>query len=181
MTEGHPERSEESVYERKIMWLPRDERYLLMVYYICNPQPSPAEQIYCANELECFFIKKYLWIPFVGPKMVIRLARLLRDQKSTDSTPDGNQSVLSLVKTDHRIKSINTMLKERDLIEVRDCGTCFYEIKMKLKGLDLGRKYASWLTRSGLWFAEYKDHWFWLIVGFLGGIIGALIVNWLSK
>jgi len=26
-----------------------------------------------------------------------------------------------------------------------------------------------------------KDHWFWLIVSFLGGIIGALIVNWLLK
>ena len=48
-------------------------------------------------------------------------------------------------------------------------------------GYDLGRKYSSWWTRSGLCFAEYRHHWIWLIVSFLGGIIGALLVNWLSN
>jgi hypothetical protein len=54
-------------------------------------------------------------------------------------------------------------------------------LKFNLKGLDLANRYDNWFMRTGLWFAEYKDHWFWLIFGFLGGIIGALLVNWLSK
>ena len=55
-------------------------------------------------------------------------------------------------------------------------------ITLYQQGHDLGKKYnSSWLVWSGLWFAEYKDHWFWLILGFLGGIIGAVLVNWLSK
>jgi hypothetical protein len=54
-------------------------------------------------------------------------------------------------------------------------------LRLTIKGYDLGRKYNSFWIRSGLWFAEYKHHWIWLIVGFLGGIIGALLVNWLSN
>lgn len=54
-------------------------------------------------------------------------------------------------------------------------------LSLTLEGYDLGRKYNSWWIRSGLWFAEYKYHWIWVIVSFLGGIIGALLVNWLSN
>ncbi len=54
-------------------------------------------------------------------------------------------------------------------------------LEFTLKGYDLGRKYDSWWSRTGLWYSEYKGHWMWLIVAFLGGIISTLIVNWLSK
>jgi hypothetical protein len=54
-------------------------------------------------------------------------------------------------------------------------------IILKLEGYDLGRKYSSWWTRSGLCFAEYKNHWIWIIISFLGGVLGALLINWLSK
>lgn len=54
-------------------------------------------------------------------------------------------------------------------------------LEFTLKGLDLANKYNCWFTRSGLWFAECKDHWLWLILGFIGGILGALLVNWLSN
>jgi len=56
-----------------------------------------------------------------------------------------------------------------------------FKINLTLKGLDLGRKYDSFWIRSGLRFKEYKDHWIWLIVSFLGGIIGGLLISWLSK
>jgi hypothetical protein len=57
-----------------------------------------------------------------------------------------------------------------------------YQITLTIAGYDLGRKYNDhWWVWSHLWFTEYKDHWFWLILSFLGGIVGALIVNWLSK
>ena len=50
------------------------------------------------------------------------------------------------------------------------------------EGHDLARKYSSWSSRSNLWYAEYvKHHWIWLTVSFLGGIIGGLLINWLSQ
>jgi len=74
----------------------------------------------------------------------------------------------------------NDNLKDRRLINF-ELENHIFKINLTLNGLDLGRKYNSWWTCSGLWFAEYKHHWIWLIVSFLGGIIGALLVNWLSQ
>ena len=56
-----------------------------------------------------------------------------------------------------------------------------FGISPTLAGYDLGRKYNSWWSKSGLWFAEYKNHWIWLIVSYIAGIISMLLVNWLSK
>ncbi len=74
----------------------------------------------------------------------------------------------------------NDDLKDRKLINF-GLEEHVFKINLTLNGLDLSRKYNSFLIRSGLRFKEYKDHWIWLIVSFLGGIIGALIVNWLSR
>ena len=74
-------------------------------------------------------------------------------------------------------------LQNRNLLRWRS-GTDGNSVGITLfqQGYDLGRKYnSSWLVWSGLWFEEYRNHWFWLIISFLGGIIGALVVNWLSK
>jgi len=79
------------------------------------------------------------------------------------------------------VEVANKMLQDRRLVNVRERGTGFYGVTMALKGRDLGRKYNSWFDRGGLWFREYKDHWVWLIVSFLGGVLGALIVQWLSN
>ena len=85
-------------------------------------------------------------------------------------------------KWDMVFNAINN-LKGREFIhfEYEEEDLSKFKISLTLKGYDLGRKYSSWWTRSGLWFAEYRHHWIWLIVSFLGGIIGALLVNWLSN
>jgi len=81
----------------------------------------------------------------------------------------------------NRIKTAGEMLKKRNLLDfLHDQGDAL-RAQLSLEGYDLGRKYASWWSRSGLWFAELKHHWFWVIVSFLLGIIAMLIVNWLSK
>jgi len=54
-------------------------------------------------------------------------------------------------------------------------------VRLTPEGMRLGSKYNSWFSSSGLWFAEYKDHWLWYVLSFLGGITGALLVNWLSR
>ncbi len=83
--------------------------------------------------------------------------------------------------TRNRVLLASERLMRRNFLDFLNNQGDALTVQLSLQGYDLGRKYSSWWTRSGLWFAEYKDHWFWLIISFLGGIIGALVVNWLSK
>ena len=79
-------------------------------------------------------------------------------------------------------EGMDRRLRDQRLI-ITDISEAENDIRVSLtpEGRRLGKIYSrSWWVWSGLWFAEYKDHWFWLILGFLGGIIGALLVNWLS-
>jgi len=158
------------------MWLPKDERRLLSYYY---------RRINTAGIKRKFEIRE--------------LINALK--KNPFGTPKTEREIM--IETFDILENLNNLLSQRKLItwEPFDSGAIgharlldhpdsqqFFEntqvyflVTLTLEGYDLGRKYNSWLTRSGLWFAEYKDHWFWLILSFLGGIIGALIVNWLSK
>jgi hypothetical protein len=182
-----------------IMWLPREERYLLMVYTIFDPS---CEQLATAFQIEDL---KWVFGKHMRPGNVVKRASELREKKRNqdhrnndvespqiggnrksvmagNSHDNGNgvEHYMSWLKAKATIESVNNRLKERGLIEPRECGTGSYEVKLKLTGWDLGDKYNSWWSRNVLWFREYKDHWIWLIVSFWGGIIGALLVNWLS-
>ncbi|MCH8119927.1 MAG: hypothetical protein IIC00_09390 [Planctomycetes bacterium] len=80
----------------------------------------------------------------------------------------------------NRTKIASRMLLQRNLLAFFNDQHDAVTVQLTLDGYDLGRKYSSWWTRSGLWFAEYKNHWIWIIVSFLGGVIGGLLINWLS-
>jgi len=82
--------------------------------------------------------------------------------------------------TINRVRIASETLARRSLIILMPQGDAI-TVGLTLEGYDLGRKYSRWLTRSGLWFAEYKYHWIWLILSFLGGIIGALIIQGLKN
>lgn len=74
-------------------------------------------------------------------------------------------------------------LQNRNLLRWESC-TDGNSVRITLdqQGYDLGRKYRSWWSRSNLWYAEYiKNHWIWVIGGFVFGIISTLFVQWLSK
>ena len=103
----------------------------------------------------------------VGIRGRLFLSKLAKCLGGTDKI---NQVIIASETLDRR-KLIILMPRQGDDIT----------LELTLEGYDLGRKYSSWWTRSGLWFAEYKHHWIWLIVSFLGGIIGGLLINWLSK
>jgi len=76
---------------------------------------------------------------------------------------------------------VHLRLGNRDLITVEYVNNIPL-VTLTPEGIRLGQIYNSWWSRSNLWYAEHiKDHWFWLILSFLGGIIGAVLVNWLSK
>jgi hypothetical protein len=135
------------------MWLPRAERKLLRAYFVKIGEPD-LQHIFTLND----------FVPQFKP------------------TKPHDPDFKKFDKAWHMIRIANKALAARKLIICReDELTDEMGVQLTINGYDLGRKYNSWWMRTGLWFAEYKDHWFWLILSFLGGIIVALIVNWLSK
>ena len=159
------------------MWLPKDERKLLSYYY---------REINKVETEQRFEIRD--------------LIKALGKKEQSGQSKTKSEIILNTYNT---LENVNNLLRQRDLItwenldpkrikaaylfnnptpQVHSGNTKVnLRITLTIKGYDLGRKYSSWWSRSGLWFAEYKNHWFWLIVSFLGGIMGALIVNWLSR
>jgi len=82
-----------------------------------------------------------------------------------------------------RVELANRFLEARDLIKVKkhQSASNVISVSLTLAGFDLGRRYGEGFWEySALWFEAYRNHWIWLIVGFLGGIIGGALVNWLS-
>ena len=80
-----------------------------------------------------------------------------------------------------RIKRVSKTLEKRDLLAFLNFQEDAVTVQLSLQGYDLGRKYSSRWTRSGEWFEEYKNHWIWIVVSFLLGVVGTLLVNWLTR
>lgn len=168
------------------MWLPKEERHLLMVYTVFDPNFDGQEEVFKVEDL------KWVLDKCLRPSKIVTKASELRKAKRQDqggntlknTQIDRDKAVeeyMSWLKAKATIESVNNRLSERGLIESHECGTGYYNVRMTLAGWDLGDKYNSWGTRNVLWFREYKDHWIWIIISFLGGIIGGLLINWLSK
>jgi hypothetical protein len=154
------------------MWLPKEERDLLAYYYKKIKKP---------NEWYTFdpWQNPFELIDAIGYFRLVR--RIGRKVKYWFRI-----KILNSLKADNEPRSdkewaVNERLQERGLIELGRREIDKIPVKLSLQGWDLGRKYHCLLVRSGLWFKEYKDHWVWLIVAFIGGIFGALIINTLSK
>jgi len=177
------------------MWLPRDERHLLLGYYVnifnVNDRnvtgyldnPKWFEQQDWTNVL-----KESRWIPILTPYLVKRAALKVKaygdnSKKPTEDDKVDKNGIRNYILLSRRLEISSSSLLKRSLINIQKHGNDpnVVGISLTIEGQDLGRKYNSWMTRTGQWFAEYKEHWFWLIIGFLGGIIGALLVNWLSS
>ena len=166
------------------MWLQKDERRLLEGYYLKIGDVDKE-----------IWFDTTLWIPVMKskPSEVKDNAGKVKSHFNGGATKSNKQgdfdpqtmkvAAHQAIQDKTRLDVANKKLEQRPLIKIHkhqsEVGVA--SISLTLTGYDLGRKYNSWWTRSGLWFAEYKDHWFWLIVSFLGGIIGALLVGWLSN
>ncbi|MHC4119082.1 MAG: hypothetical protein ACYSWO_16435 [Planctomycetota bacterium] len=81
----------------------------------------------------------------------------------------------------NRVKIASRTLKKRDLLAFLNDQADAITVQLSIEGYDLGRRCNSWCDRNVLWFREYKDHWIWIIISFLGGVVGALLVNWLTR
>ncbi len=177
------------------MWLPRDERHILLGYYANTFDLGDRNVRRYLDKPKLFrsddwttVLEHPQWIPIVMPLFVQMHAKRIKAYGDGVTPPSGvdNMAVKGGVKAtiqlQKRLEIANAHLKDRKLIEItpHESETGIAGVFLTLEGRDLGRKYNSWFDRSGLWFREYKDHWVLLIVGFLGGVLGALLVQSLS-
>ena len=132
------------------MWLPKDERTLLRLYYKKIGEPEKPEFI---NEIDL--------IKTLSPNC---------DTQSIEGVPGYADSKL-------RVSTANKVLSERKLVRYREAGKAI-EINLSVEGYDLGRKYDFWWLRSNLWYTEYiKHHWIYVVAGFLGGILSHWLLS----
>jgi hypothetical protein len=156
------------------MWLPKDERKLLQGFYITIGKVDVQHEFSLDNLMG--FIESNAsdrLPPIDDPQYAKRYKAWLKDR--------------------NRIITATKALEERKLIKVSHDNDIFARTyieagphprltaSLTITGYDLGRKYSSWFTRTGLWFAEYKHHWIWVIGSFVSGITATLFVLWLSK
>jgi hypothetical protein len=160
------------------MWLPKDERRLLQGYFLKIGEVEKEKWFEITN-----------WIPVMKSVRVKHAVPNVKEYVSGSAGNNytgGNLNVANnhqYLTDNHRLDVANKALEQRELIKIHkhQSEPNVAAIALTISGYDLGRKYNSCWIRSGLWFAEYKDHWFWLIISFLGGIIGGVLVNWLSQ
>ncbi len=158
------------------MWLNRNERKLLMIYYFKITSEKNVEDI---SEEKWFRLSD--------------LARVLKShnlKKATKKLP--NYCVGDAIQSDNKKRNIDAQvnvatnrLEKRGLIKIRygpeGSNSEWRGISLTIDGYDLGEKYSHWFTRTGLLYQEYKKHWVCVIIAFLLGILTTLIVSWLSR
>lgn len=143
------------------MWLPKDERETLLKYYNCLQDTQEYKRFVSLAERA-----------YTSTRNLIDRGLV---HEIIESGPERFESLTAFTVMDS-INLHNFLASSEDDIECDNI-----TLRLTLEGYDLGRKYSSWWTCSGLWFEEYKNHWIWIIVSFLGGVIGGLLINLLSK
>ena len=154
------------------MWLPKDERRLLAGYYTLIGAID-TKNVYCLRDLARLlrFRGHRSHIPEYGES----------ESSSTESKDleSMKREIAQYVDFSNRIEKANSLLVARKLVTVtpHQHETRVVVIGLSVEGYDLGRRFSNTVESSGLWFQEYRNHWIWLIVAFLGGAVGAKLLD----
>ena len=143
-----------------MMWLPKDEREALLTYYNYL-QDTQEYKRFCSLSARVYIATRNL----INRDLVHEII---------EGGPEHVESLTAFM-AQEPIELQGFLASSENDVEYSDI-----TLRLTLEGYDLASKYDHWFSRTGLWFAEYKDHWIWLLSGFIGGIIGALIVDWLK-
>jgi len=159
------------------MWLPKDERKLLSYYYRQINTVETDQRFEIRDLIKALGKKEQSGPPKTKREIILNTYNTLENVNNLLSqrglitwenlNPDSISAAYSF---DHPTS--------QELFENTKVNLC---ITLTIKGYDLGRKYDSWLIWTGLWFAEYKHHWIWVIVAFVGGIIATVLAQCFSK
>ena len=154
------------------MWLPKDERKLLRGYYWRIKVPEKDHWFKMSN-----------WLPILdswrakGPANKVPAYGEKEDQQNPDIT-QWEKEIPRLAALQKRLDIANDVLQKRGLIEIQkhQHEPAVAGITLTMDGYDLGMKYRNWCVRSGQWFAEYRRHWIWIVLGYVAG----LFTKWLA-
>lgn len=173
------------------MWLPKDERYLLLGYYfnmfdvndrdMCKPGEEKWFKLCDWREI----FKVSSWIPI---RSTIKIKQSASGVKSyadrevpvnSGSFEQMKKEIPEILNAERRIGLANVNLQGRGLIDVREHNSerDVAGISLTTEGYDLGRKYSNWWDRTGLWYKEQRGHWFWLILSYIVGVLSAILVR----
>lgn len=87
----------------------------------------------------------------------------------------GNELLIAFVAKDP-INLNNFLASSEEDIECADI-----TLRLTLEGYDLATKYDSWWFKTGgMWWAEYKGHWFWTIGGIIISFLLGLLIGKLT-
>jgi hypothetical protein len=162
------------------MWITKDERRLLTIYYLAVNEVAGK-----VTELKGYSMKKVI-VVFQSKDFKIRAKSLLKVDKTLGIPQQENGSDLTtemvqFVRSMNTIDATNDMLVKRGLINLSQNDSYTIKVSLTIQGYDLGRKYSRKLTSSGLWFKEYKEHWIWFIGSVFGGAFFVWLLSWLSR
>ena len=151
------------------MWLPKDERLILAGLYHNIPDRRDAE--YHVLDL----------IKLLGGYRKIKLPETDEAESGRDDSAETSESIKVYINNERRVQHALRQLEARRLITLtpHQHDQSIFVVALTLPGYDLGRRYANWFDRTGLCFQEYRHHWLWLIVAFVGGGIVGKLIDWL--
>lgn len=140
------------------MWLPREERQLLMFYSAHDPDFHGNGETFSVDQLQEVATRRLCAGQTAERAARVREARKGENAQHTEGESNHEGSAVSRVtswlQAKGTIESANNRLRERELVEVRDRGFGYWEVKVNLTGWDPGNKYLCLWTRSCLWFRE---------------------------
>ena len=168
------------------MWLLKDERKLLLAYYLKMKEVDKEG-----------WFKEYNLVKILKGRRVRKSVELLKDyfDGDTEAEPTShndqdkfNISVLKKGIKDYiscadRVKAANDRLAKREFIVTKPHSSerSVIGISLTLKGWDLAKKYDHWFTKTGEWWGEYKGQWIWVVVGYVVMFIVGYLVAILTS
>ena len=164
------------------MWLPKDERKLLLAYFLKIGEPD-REGWYEEDVLvKTLKLKK-------NKKSISMLRDYFKNGLEKESTNQSvsNENDISLSKKEIKdyinyrniAQTANGRLSKRKLIIIKPHSfkDDVVGISLTIKGWDLAQKYSSWFGTTGEWWKENKGHWVWVLLS----IIVSFVIGWLTS
>ena len=161
------------------MWLPADERQILTGLYY-NIQDVDKQAAYYASILARLFKTSPLcrWFRSYTKTTIPEYGDGDPDSKPLTGSNWSDQLEAYFVNEQRVCKATKQLVLHGLVKETQGYGGAkVLTLELTASGYDLGRRYANWFDRTGLAFREYKDHWFWLIVAFVGGGIASRLID----
>ena len=157
------------------MWLPKDERRLLAGLYRLIGEPKTRKG-YRYDSLGRLLDSPRSW------RQVSRYGQQGDTDDDSCSMEDMKKfklQVHGLMGLRRRVATTVKTLESRNLIRFspHESEDSVVFVELSVKGFDMGRKYASFLERSGLWFREYRHHWLWIPLSYAAGVATPLLID----